>query len=161
MAKKKELELENVDLDTEANDAEPRVYELGFHIDPELPTEEVKKVYQGLRDAVVAAGTVVAEGEPENIPLAYTISRSETGGRRDWNSAFFAWIAYEAKGEGHRAVVSKASEEKRLVRFIDVRTTADAARHSADLRAIRMQMPQKEEGISEAEIDAALEAAVI
>ena len=27
---------------------EPRVYELGFHLDPELPTEEVKKAYLGI-----------------------------------------------------------------------------------------------------------------
>ena len=31
---------------------EPRVYELGFHLDPELPAEEVKKAYQAVRDAV-------------------------------------------------------------------------------------------------------------
>ena len=159
MAKKKEQELENAELDIEADDAESRVYELGFHIDPELPSEEVKKVYQSIRASVTAAGELVAEGEPEKIPLAYTISRSETGGRRDWNNSFFAWIAYEAKGEGHRAVISKASSEKRLIRFIDVRTDRDAARHAAEMQSIRMQTPQKEEGVSDAEIDAALETA--
>ncbi|MEJ0053608.1 MAG: hypothetical protein WDN10_02685 [bacterium] len=159
MAKKKDQAAESAEFDADIDDGEARVYELGFHIDPELPSEEVKKVYQGIRDAAEAAGEIVAEGEPESIPLAYTISRSDVGGRRDFNSAFFAWIAYEAKGEGHAAVISKAGEEKRIIRFIDVKTDREAARHAADLRSIRMQVPQKEEGISEVELDAALETA--
>ncbi len=65
----------------EAGYNESRVYELGFHIDPELPQEEVKKTYQALREK---ASSLVAEGEPQKIPLAYTISRKvQGGGRRD------------------------------------------------------------------------------
>jgi|SRR5665213_1537469 len=160
MAKKKDKELEAAaDLDLDEGGNEPRVYELGFHIDPELPTEEVKKVYQGLRSAVAAAGEIVAEAEPENIPLAYTISRTETTGRRDFNNAFFAWIAYETKGEGHKAVTSAASEEKRIIRFIDVRTDRDAAKHSQELHAMRAQMPEKVEGATDAELEAAVDTA--
>ena len=29
-----------------------RVYKLGFHIDPELPHEEVKKVYNEIKEAI-------------------------------------------------------------------------------------------------------------
>ncbi len=32
-----------------AGQAETRVYELGFHLDPELPIEEVKKSYGAIR----------------------------------------------------------------------------------------------------------------
>jgi ribosomal protein S6 len=155
---KKDQEME-VELDMDVEDNEPRVYELGFHIDPELPSEEVKKVYQGIRSAIAAVAEIVAEAEPENIQLAYTISRTETSGRRDFNSAFFAWIAYETKGEGHTAVTTAASEEKRIIRFIDVRTDREAAKHSQELQAMRAQMPVAEEGPTDAELEAAVDTA--
>ncbi len=150
--------------------AGPRVYELGFHLDPELPQEEVKKAYQTIRSAVETAGSIVAEAEPEKVQLAYTISRQETAGRRDFDSAFFSWIAYESDVERHASVVSAASSDKRIVRFIDLLTTKDAARHSAEMREMQMSAEggsasggkvfDKKEESSDAELDAAIEGAV-
>ncbi|HEX5774847.1 MAG TPA: 30S ribosomal protein S6 [Candidatus Paceibacterota bacterium] len=161
---KKEIEhgTEGTEPEIEGGYNESRTYELGFHIDPELPQEEVKKVYQGIREHMASVGTVVAEGEPQKIPLAYTISRKETGGRRDFNSAYFAWIAYEAEGEGHDAVLAAAQGNKALVRFIDVKTDKEAAKHAAELHEIYAKMGEKEEGqtaeeeVSDAELDKAL-----
>ena len=91
-----------VDIDTnespsfaEATEGEARVYELGFHLDPELSSEEVKNAYETMRELIVGKGTLVAEGEPQTIQLAYTISRqgrSDAPARRDFNSAHFCWI---------------------------------------------------------------------
>ena len=91
MAKNKD---ESAALEMDTEHAEMRDYELGFHLDSEIPTEDAKKTYQALRDVITAAGSVVAEGEPVKIPLAYAISRSEQTGRRDFTSAYFCWIAY-------------------------------------------------------------------
>jgi ribosomal protein S6 len=121
------------------NASEPRVYELGFHLDPELPQEEVKTSYQSLRERIAALGTIIAEGEPVKIPLAYTISRMETTGRRDFNSAFFCWIAYEVDGPGHEKISAMAREDSRIVRFLDIRSTVDEAKHSADMQELFAQ----------------------
>ncbi len=95
MAKKAEtVEIEGLEED---GAGEARVYELGFHLDPELPQEEVKKTYQSIHDAISKVGTIIAEGEPTKIPLAYTMYRSNTAGRRDFDTAFFCWIAYECR----------------------------------------------------------------
>lgn len=141
-------------LEMEADHAEARVYELGFHIDPELSVEEAKKVYQAIR---TKAGTVVAEGEPQKIPLAYTISRGETAGRRDFDSAFFAWIAYEIDGAGHEAVLELVKGDTRVFRFLDVRTTKEAAQHSAEMSELLAKVePEESEEVSDVELDAAL-----
>ncbi len=148
--------------------AEMRVYELGFHLDPELPETEVKKAYQAIRDQISSAGTIIAEGEPTKIPLAYTISRTETGiGRRDFDSAFFCWIAYEMDGASHQAVLTAANEEKRIIRFIDLRTTKEEAKHSEEMQEVYAQMaagelqePEEEAVVSETELDAALKEVV-
>jgi len=143
--------------------AELRVYELGFHLDPELPSEEVKKAYQEMRELAVQNGTLVAEGEPQTMPLAYTISRQETTGRRDFSSAYFCWIVYETSAASHAEVIRAAGADKRIVRFIDLVTTKDAARSAAEARefsAKTLERAKDPEAAIGAELDAALEHAV-
>ena len=146
---------------TEAGNAlDVRVYEIGFHLDGELPTEEAKKTYQHIRTEIAGKGTVFAEGEPIKIPLAYTISRSEQTGRRDFNTAFFCWIAYEATTVDHTAVLELMGEEKRIFRFIDIKTTKEEAQHSAEMAELYAKMPMieadHETEVMDTEIEAAL-----
>ncbi|MFA6519811.1 MAG: 30S ribosomal protein S6 [Candidatus Paceibacterota bacterium] len=153
-----------LDETSEDSGTEPRVYELGFHLDPELPTEEVKKAYQEIRKFVEEMGTIVAEGEPEKIQLAYTISRQDTAGRRDFDSAYFAWIVYETTPLKHDEVVTSADVDKRIVRFIDLLTTKDAARHSVEMHELSMKTPEhveETEAVAGAELDAAIENAAV
>ncbi|MDE1919677.1 MAG: 30S ribosomal protein S6 [Patescibacteria group bacterium] len=151
--------------DTLGNEgSELRVYELGFHLDPELPVEEVKKAYQAIRATIAEKGTVVVESEPEKIQLAYTISRQEVAGRRDFDAAYFSWIVYEASAEDHAEIVKAAGAEKRIIRFIDLVTTKDAARHFMEARELSKKMPEHTEdpeAVLGAELDAALESATI
>ena len=151
--------VEGTDTAREDNHAEPRVYEFGFHIDGELTPEDAKKAYQALKDLVSANGTLIAEGEAEKIQLAYTISRMEPTGRRDWDTAYFGWLAYEATGEGHTAIITAAGANKLLVRFLDLRTSVDAAKHSAEMHEFYRKAPETqvvEEEAADAELDAAL-----
>lgn len=150
--------------ETEDTGAELRVYELGFHLDPELPTEEVKKAYQAIRELLASKGTIIAEVEPEKIQLAYTISRQEVSGRRDFNSAYFAWIVYETSAPSHAEIISASSANKAIIRFIDLGTTKDAARHALEVHDLREKTPVLEsdpEEVLNTEIDAALETATI
>jgi ribosomal protein S6 len=144
----------------EAGYNESRVYELGFHIDPELPQEEVKKTYQSLREK---ASSLVAEGEPQKIPLAYTISRKvQGGGRRDFDTAYFAWFAYEAAAPEHEAILEAVKAEGRVIRFIDLRTDVDGAKHAAEMHEIYAKMGESQaaEGeVNDTELDAALKEA--
>ena len=144
----------------EAAHADMRVYELGFHLDPEVPSEEIKKIYQEIRSGISKVGSIVAEGEPTKIPLAYTIFRSEQTGRRDFTTAYFCWIAYEADGAGHDATLAAIQAESRVVRFIDLLTTKESAHHSAEMAEIygKMQTDTEtsETDVSDVELDAAL-----
>lgn len=146
------------------NDREARVYELGFHLDPNLPTEGVKRAYEDVRSVIMGKGSIVAEGEPQKIPLAYTISRAETGGRRDFDSAYFSWIVYETNPVAHAEVVKHASGTTDIIRFIDVLTTKEAGRHASEMRELALKEPQPAEDHEEvmgAELDAALENATL
>lgn len=148
----------------EIESGETRVYELGFHLDPELPAEEVRAAYQAMRGLIEGKGELVAEGEPEKMELAYTISRQDVSGRRDFDSAYFCWIAYEASVDSHAEVVSAAGAEKRIIRFIDVATDKEAARHAVERRelAVKTAGPDSEAELpADAALDAALESVAI
>ncbi len=144
----------------ETNDdhADLRVYELGFHLDPELSHEDAKAAYAEIRATIEAAGSIVAEGEPQKIQLAYTVSRTEQGRRRDFDASYFSWIAYECDGEGHAKVSSAASEDSRIFRFIDIRTEKEVAKHAAEMHELLAKVPEgsEVEEVSDVEIDAAL-----
>ncbi len=163
MAKKQDIEeiVEETELE---NEADARVYELGFHLDPELPVEGVKSAYQTIRSLIESKGTIVAEGEPVMVQLAYTISRQETAGRRDFSSAYFCWIAYETTALPHADIIAAVNADKNMVRFIDLVTTKDAARHAVEIRDFATKTPERTdepEVIAEAELDAALQSAAI
>ena len=145
----------------DADHAEMRVYELGFHLDPDLSVDEAKKAFGKVRDAITAVGSVVAEGEPQKIQLAYTVSRMEQSVRQDFTASHFAWIAYETDGKGHEAVIEGAGADKNIFRFLDVRTSKDAAKHSAEMYEIMRKNAEKpadagDEEVSDTELDAAL-----
>lgn len=153
---KKELvaDVEAADMDH----ADMRVYELGFHLDPELSDSDAKAAYQGIRSACASVGTIVAEGEPQKIQLAYTVSRTETGRRRDFDASYFAWIAYETDGAGHEKVAETVRSENSVFRFLDIRTTKDEALHAAEMHEIMLKTSTEEpvEEVSDAEIEAAI-----
>ncbi|OIO51177.1 hypothetical protein CO131_01090 [Candidatus Kaiserbacteria bacterium CG_4_9_14_3_um_filter_50_16] len=162
MAKKQDKEI-LVD-ETEDTGAELRVYELGFHLDPELPIEEVKKEYHTIYNLIEKKGTLVAEGRPEKIQLAYTISRHEVAGRRDFDSAYFSWIVYETPATNHAEILSAATAHKHIIRFIDILTTKDAARHAVEMRELLVKEPERIEEpeiATDATLDAALENVVV
>ncbi len=158
MAKKQDVGVE-LDETIEENEADARVYELGFHLDPELPTEEVKKAYKVVRDLIESKGTIVAEGEPHMMQLSYMISRQETVGRRDFSSAYFCWIAYETTAVPHSEILTAVNANKQMVRFIDLVTSKDAARHSVEIREFA-EKSQKHSGEIEVSADTELDTAL-
>ena len=161
MVKKEDMSMEEEIADS---GDEAHVYELGFHLDPELPVEEVKKAYQAVHELISNKGTIVAEGEPQMVQLAYIISRQETSNRRDFNSAYFCWIAYETSAPLHAEILTSMSADKRIIRFIDLVTTKDAARHAVEIREFTAKTPERTEepeAVTDVELDAALQSVTI
>ena len=122
-------------------------------------------MYHAIRQGIEKDSALIAEGEPEKIQLSYTISRQETTGRRDFNTAYFCWIVYETSALSHAKIVEAAGANAHLVRFIDLLTTKDAARHASEMRELFRKAPEEHTKDSEAalnvELDVALEHAVV
>ncbi len=141
----KDTKKENVSNEEhDLNHAEPRVYELGFHIDPELPKQKVKELFQSIKKNIEGVGTIIAVGEPHRITLAYTISLMEHSGRHDFSATFFGWIAYSSDGVVHSQIIDMIKEQGDIFRYIDIRTTKEEAQHAATQHEERYRREQKE-----------------
>ena len=70
----------------------------------------------------------------------------------------------DCTGAGHDAVTEAAKTDTRIVRFLDLRTTKDAAKHAAEMHEFYRKAPEHtgelaEEEAADAELDAALKEA--
>jgi hypothetical protein len=84
-----------------------------------------------------------------------------TAGRHDFNTSFFGWLVYEADGAAHTAVMETIGEDLRVIRFIDLRTSKEAAKHSEEMHEFYSKLPEAsvEEDSAEVELDSALKEA--
>lgn len=125
------------------------VYEAAFHIDPHLSETETKKVFEDVQQMLKDAGEVVVTQQPKRIDLAYTISLMREQGRRDYDQASFAWVAYEGMPEKQAEIEEALKENTSIIRYLIVKTTKEAAEYAAQREEERKQMSSSEEGESE------------
>lgn len=138
-SKEKEISAQDNDL----QDAESRIYELGFHIDTGLSKQKVKELFQNIKQSIAKDATVIATGEPQHMELAYTISLMERTGRHDFPESFFGWIAYESIGSIHEQILDMMKNQNDIFRYIDLRTTKEAAEYSAFQHEEKYQNTQR------------------
>ncbi len=80
----------------EMGDIEPKLYELGFLLDPVIPEDsvagEVAKICQFIE---ARGGSVESSGTPILRSLAYTVEISGAGKRQKYNQAHFCWVRFK------------------------------------------------------------------
>jgi|JI8StandDraft_1071087.scaffolds.fasta_scaffold190325_2 ribosomal protein S6 len=166
---KKELEIEQTEEVLE-NTKDAVIYELAVHIDPDKTESDARKIFEDLQKG---AGSIVAQGEPHKIQLAYTISVMEPSGRHDFNTSYFGWFAYEATTDVHAAVLAKVKDTKAVFRFLDVKVSKEEALEAQELHELRVEETKERavaddfaeevvdaEQVVDAELDAALKTVV-
>jgi ribosomal protein S6 len=129
-----------------------KVYEVGFHIDPNLSETDVKKTYEDVKALLGKKGSLVAEGVSRRVQLSYTISRMEEQGRQDFDSAYFAWVAYEGSGEDQPFIEEALREDKRIIRFILVKTTREAVKYAEERALMKLEEEGDEFSLEEGEV---------
>ncbi len=100
------------------------LYELGFHLLPTIVEEEVAGRFGDLKALVEEqGGTVVSEGFPSLMPLAYTIAVK--AGKFD--RAYFGWMKFELEPSHIAAIKDATDVNPDILRFIIIKTVPDAA----------------------------------
>jgi ribosomal protein S6 len=98
---------------------EPVVYELGYHLVPSLGEEDLALRVGELKKVITdAGGTVFAEGAPEMVDLAYTISKQIAGTNQRFTSAYFGWLKCEVLAETIPNISATLAQNSILVRYL-------------------------------------------
>jgi ribosomal protein S6 len=103
-----------------------RVYELGYIISPSTSENEIEKEVDTLKSAISTVGsTVVAEGAPEFIDLAYTMEKNIASKKMKYDQGYFGWIKFEGAPANVEALKKSLDSNLALVRYILIKTTIE------------------------------------
>ena len=109
------------DMNTQA-----KVYELGYHLVPTLNDKDLSAEITGISKILGDLdASVVSEATPELIELAYTISRQESEGRADYDSAYFGWTKFSLTAEQISKLDETLDANSNVLRFIIVKTSEE------------------------------------
>jgi ribosomal protein S6 len=99
------------------------VYELGYHLLPNLSDEEVLKEVTDFKGLIEKnGGSLVAEEAPKPMHLAYTMVKKQEGKNARFDNSFFGWVKFEISAEGQLSVNEEVDQNKNVLRFIIIKT---------------------------------------
>ncbi|MEI6042195.1 MAG: 30S ribosomal protein S6 [bacterium] len=119
MAKKVELIQEDQQL-------ENRVYELGFHFIPTIAEDEVAVQFSHLKSLIEKrGGQFIAEEMPKFKNLAYPISTTNKGQKKNHLASYFGWVKFEINPEEVIALEKEIKAFATMLRFLLIKTVKE------------------------------------
>jgi len=156
--------------ETDAEEAVLRIYEIGYHVTPQVKETEVEKIVGEVRTVIEKeGGSFIAEGTPALMRLAYPMSVVEKEKRLEHDRAYFGWIKFEAHVAVAQTLDTVLKNNPNLLRhmiFQTVREDTRAKMKAPTLREVKRTdviKPQRrvEESsaapLSEAELEKAIQ----
>lgn len=120
------------------------LYELGFHIVPTVTENKVAEVFSKIKDIINKNnGSIVKEGEPKAIKLAYTIIKKIGVKNEKFDNAYFAWIKFNADSADINAIKNKIDSDPEVLRYLVLKTVNDDEHSTAKLAE---EEPEEVEG---------------
>ncbi|MEK7070694.1 MAG: 30S ribosomal protein S6, partial [Patescibacteria group bacterium] len=111
----------------EKEEGKLQVYEVGYHIVPAVPMESLQGEVENIKNFLAKEGAAITSEEfPKLIELAYSISKVISGAKRNFNTAYFGWIKFDA-GEAPVAKIKKFFDEnENILRFLLIKTVKES-----------------------------------
>lgn len=120
--------------------AEPRIYEIGYHIIPTVKEEDVEKIVSGIRSIIEkAGGSFIAEGAPSLIKLSYPMSaRVKEGEKRmEYDRGYFGWIKFESASAAVQSLSEALKLDANVLRLGIFRTVREDTRAKIKAPSLR------------------------
>ena len=160
--------------DTMDGDIDPRVYELVYHIIPDVSEEEAPREAAAIKEFIKEhGGTVISEEAPKHIDLAYDMFRTENGKKERFETAHFGGIKFEMDPTNVIEVKNVLDSNKNILRHIIFKTVKENTRAEIRLPQVRSERkheaplkvtPKKEEQsvpVSEEALDKSIKEIVV
>lgn len=120
-----------------------QVYELGYHIVSTVAEENLPKEVETLKAIVLKdGGSLVSEGEPKLINLAYSMTKSVADTKKKFNTAYFGWIKFETKSELMPMIKKAVDANDHVLRYLLIKTVRENTMYTPKLT---VRTPGKDE----------------
>jgi ribosomal protein S6 len=120
-----------------------QVYELGYHIVSTVAEENLPKEVETLKAIVLKdGGSLVSEGEPKLINLAYSMTKSVADIKKKFNTAYFGWIKFETKSELIPTIDKAVKGNPNVLRYLLIKTVRE---NTLFVPKLNVRAPAKEE----------------
>ena len=99
------------------------IYEIGFHVVPNLDEAGAAKAAEIIRAAVEKGDAeIISEGAPTRVRLAYTIERATAGHREKFDEAYFGFIKFATEREHVSGLETTLRANRDIMRYLLVET---------------------------------------
>lgn len=156
--------------DEVSNNANSRVYEIGYLLVPTIDEVDLPVAYGNLKELVsTEGGAVISDDMPKMIQLAYTMVKVVANVRNKFNTAYFGWIKFTMDADKIASLKEKLDLDPNIIRFLLIKTvkenTIAAKRFVRSDMHRRPKMQRSDEGepaapINKEEIDKEIDALV-
>lgn len=158
--------------DTTRNTGDVQVYEVGYHLLPSVPEEEVASEVAKIHSILSENGaSVIAEGLPLLRQLAYAISKKIETKTLNFHKAYFGWIKFEMDRGQVENLKNKITDLPKILRFLIIKTVRENTMYSPKVPVFKKELSREDtatEGevaaktpATEAEIDKSIDDLVI
>lgn len=105
---------------------EPRIYEIGYLLSPAIRDEDLEARATDLKESLIKLGaTVISEGNPEFIDLAYEMSRVIENKRVRFNQGYFGWFKIEIDPAKMAEAKEALDKNTLLIRYLLIGATKE------------------------------------
>ena len=102
------------------------IYEVGYHLLPILPDDEVAGRVGFIKDTITkVGGVIISEEYPKLITLAYEIRKKVEDKSQLFGTAHFGWVKFEIPASGIKTIKDAFDLEKSILRFIITKTVRE------------------------------------
>lgn len=123
------------------------LYEVGFHILPTISEEDMMTKYEEIKGLIAKHnGSIVNEGAPSMIDLAYTMIKVIDNKHERFDSAYFGWVKFEMGAKDVVTLKKELDQNIEVLRFLIIHTTEEVSSPASTIL--------KEEKVPEKKIEA-------
>jgi len=110
------------------------VYEASFLIVPSVSEDKVGDEFSAIRSGFEATGaSVIAEGFPQILDLAYTMERIVDTKKQKFNTAYFGWIKFDLPVASISNIKDMLDKNKNVLRHLIIKTVRENTMYTPDL----------------------------
>ena len=152
-----------------ANDS--KVYEVGFHILPNVAEDDLGVRVTAIRDIIESnGGRMIADEFPKHMELSYPMVKIASNKRATYNSSYFGWMKFDADPKGIKAVEIALKADEFVLRFILVKTVREntmapkkalMAKRGEEVDRVLPVKVEEKPALTEEELDKTIEDLVI